>query len=97
MTRYWVFSGSPVGKSTTSLADARAKAIRYIQNTGHDYYTVVSSDSEPYDWLGNYKVIGFVERTDGGYRWLPKSKDKDCRMIDSKGNLKERIARPRYW
>ncbi len=97
MAKYWLFTGGPVGKSTTSLADARAKAIRYIQGTGRASFTVVSSDSEPYDWLGNYKVVGLVEKTKDGYRWLPEPKDKDCRMMDSKGNLKEKIARPRYW
>lgn len=97
MAKYWLFTGSPVGKPASSLTDARKKAIRYILDTGRNGFTIVDSDSEPYDWMGNYKVVGLVEKTKDGYRWLPKSKDKDCRMMDSKGNLKEKIARPRYW
>lgn len=96
MTKYWLFTGGPVGRPTDSLKDARKKAINYIMDTGRASYTIVSAYDEPYDWLKNYKVIGLVERSDADYRWIPKDRMQKCWIMDRNGALKEKIARPRY-
>ena len=97
MVKYWLYTGGPVGKSVESLVNARKKAISYIKDTGRHHFGIVEASEEPYDWKMNFKVVGSVDYIDGRYCWIPKDKTKDCRVIDSKGNLKEKVARPRYW
>lgn len=94
--QYWVFKGGPIGRSASTLSDARRKAIAALRS-GHEYMVIVSATHEPYDWLGNYRVIGTVVSVDGRYEYYPKDKKKDCYVIDSNGNPKNKIPRPRFW
>ena len=58
---YWVFKGKPVVKRPfKSLADARKSAIAYLKRTKNDYVAIVKSDSEPYEYRTDYKMVGIV-------------------------------------
>lgn len=97
MAKYWVFRGSPIGGYSKSLNEARKKGIATIKSTGREFYDIVESDEEPYDWMMNYKVIGDVAFDQGEFRWYPKSKKKDCRTLNKNGTLGKVVPRPKYW
>ena len=97
MAKYWVFRGSPVTGYSKTLNEARKKGIATIKKTGREFFTIVESDEEPYDWKQNYDVIGSVVLDQGEFRWYPKSKKKDCRTLNQNGTLGKVIPRPKYW
>lgn len=94
--KYWIFAGTPVGRSTTSLIEARRRAAYRILNNETDVLAIVRAIDEPYDWKKNYKVEGMVCKADNEIMWIPKDKKKPCWTIKRDGELKGKADRPRF-